>query len=149
MLNKGAVKDIHIKDCGIREVCETCLKGKMTRKSFPKKSMHQSKEILDLVHTDVCGPRQTIIPGKKPYLLTMIDDYSRYTIIYLMTNKSEVPSKIKEYIQLKINSAKYQKLLGQVKEKNMSIMNFKLYSKKKELRLNILSHNTSFNKSRD
>jgi len=39
-------------------------------------------------------------PGKKRYLLTLIDDYSRYTIIYLMANKSEVPEKIKEYIHL-------------------------------------------------
>lgn len=31
MSKKGAVAGICIKDCGIRKVCETCLKGKMTR----------------------------------------------------------------------------------------------------------------------
>lgn len=71
----------------------------MTRNSFPKKSTHKSKGILDLIHIDVCGPIQTITPGKKRYILTMIDDYSRYTVIYLMTNKAEVLDKIQEYIQ--------------------------------------------------
>lgn len=98
MSNKGTVEGIRTKDCGIRKICETCLKGKMTRNPFPKKSSCQSKAILDLIHTDVCGPMQTMTPGKKRYLLTMIDDYSRYTVIYLMANKSEVPDKIQEYI---------------------------------------------------
>lgn len=74
-------------------------KRKDDQDTFRKKATHQSKAILDLVHTDVCGPMQTMTPGKKRYLLTMIDDYSRYTVIYLMANKSEVPDKIQEYIQ--------------------------------------------------
>jgi len=100
MASTRMIEGVNLKDCGIREVCDTCLKGKMTRKPFPKKSTYQSERILDLIHTDVCGPMQTMTPGKKRYLLTLIDDYSRYTIIYLMANKSEVPEKIKEYINL-------------------------------------------------
>jgi len=71
----------------------------MTRNSFPKFSQHRSEEILDIVHTDVCGPMQTMTPGKKRYILTMIDDYSRYTMVYLIGHKSEVPDKIREYIK--------------------------------------------------
>lgn len=68
MIN-GEIKGVHIKDCGIREVCKTCLKGKMmTRNSFPKSSQHRSEEILDIVHTDVCDPMQMITSGKKRYI---------------------------------------------------------------------------------
>jgi len=51
MTSTGMIEGVKLKDCGIREVCETCLKGKMTRKPFPKKSTCQSERILDLIHT--------------------------------------------------------------------------------------------------
>ena len=71
----------------------------MTRKPFPKKSESKTTEILDLIHTDVCGPMQTVTPGGKRYFMTMIDDFSRYTEVYLLSHKSEVPEKIKEYVR--------------------------------------------------
>src|SRR6218665_135085 len=71
----------------------------MTRKPFPKKSESKTDEILDLIHTDVCGPMQTTTPGEKRYFMTMIDDSSRYTEVYLLGQKSEVPEKIKVYVR--------------------------------------------------
>jgi len=71
----------------------------MHRKPFPKKATSTSAEILDLVHSDVCGPMQTATPSGNRYFLTMIDDYSRYTKVYLLKNKSEVPAKITEYVK--------------------------------------------------
>ena len=65
MSSKGRVQDIHIKDCSIKEVCETRVKDKITKSSFSKKSTHQSRAILYLIHTDVCDPMQTMIPNKK------------------------------------------------------------------------------------
>lgn len=35
--------------------CDVCCKGKMTRSSFPRQSQRQTA-MLELVHTDVCGP---------------------------------------------------------------------------------------------
>src|SRR6218665_3996636 len=71
----------------------------MTRKPFPKKSESKTDEILDMIHTDVCGPMQTTTPGGKRYFMTMIDDSSRYTEVYLLGQKSEVPEKIKEHVR--------------------------------------------------
>jgi len=90
---------INIKSCQYSKVCECCIETKMIRKSFPKKSDSKTTEVLDLVHTDVCGPMQTTTPGGKRYFLTMIDDYSKYTEVYLLAHKSEVPEKIKEYVR--------------------------------------------------
>ena len=70
----------------------------MARKSFPKCSNRRASKCLDLVHTDVCGPMSTETPGRKKYFLTFIEDCSRYTVVYLLHSKDEVPDKLQEYI---------------------------------------------------
>lgn len=91
--------NFQIKPCQVKQVCECCIASKMTRKPLPKKSEHKSSEILELVHTDICGPMQTVTPGGNRYFMTMIDDYSKYTVLYLLKNKSEATGKIKEYVK--------------------------------------------------
>ena len=58
---------------------------------------NRAKEILDLVHTDLCGSMSTSARGRYKYFITFIDDYSRYRYIYLMRHKSEAFEKFKEY----------------------------------------------------
>ena len=38
---------------------EPCLEGKMTMRPFKAKG-YRAKEVLDLVHTDLCGPMSTV-----------------------------------------------------------------------------------------
>ena len=71
----------------------------MTRKPIPKKSETRTEATFDLIHTDVCGPMQTSTPSGNRYFLTMIDDHSKYTVVYLLKHKSEVSSKIKDYVK--------------------------------------------------
>ncbi len=89
---------IKIDTCSEVAKCVSCLKGKMTRKSFPKSSNHRANQPLDLIHSDVCGPMNTLTPSQKKYFLTFIDDYSRYTTVYLLHGKDEVPTKLQEYV---------------------------------------------------
>ena len=49
-----------------------------------------SKGILDVVHSDVWGPAQTATFVGCRYYVTFIDDFSRYTWIFLMRQKSKV-----------------------------------------------------------
>ena len=58
---------------------------------------HRAKEVLDLVHIDLCGPMSTSAKSGYKYFITFIDDYSRYGYIYLMSHKCEVFEKFKEY----------------------------------------------------
>lgn len=96
---KFMVSGIKIQDCGIREICGCCAKGKLSRNPFPKGHANRAKRILDLVHTDLCGPMQATTPSGKRYFMTMIDDYSRFTEIFFLKDKSEVADKIEEYTQ--------------------------------------------------
>ena len=86
--------DVKKKDDG----CEPCALGKMHRLSFPKQSQYRADKILEMIHTDVCGPMHVEAMGGSRYMLTFTDDYSRYTIVYFLKKKSEVLCKLKEYV---------------------------------------------------
>ena len=83
-------------DVNALSVCESYSEGKMTMRSFKAKG-HRAKEVLDLVHTDCCGPISTSARGGYEYFITFIDDYSRYEYVYLMRHKSETFKIFKEY----------------------------------------------------
>lgn len=102
--DKNITSGIQIRDCGIREVCGCCTKGKLARIPFPKTDASRATRKLDLVHTDLCGPMQTATPSGKRYYMTMIDDYSRYTEVYFLKNKSEAAEIIKGYVQYTKNT---------------------------------------------
>lgn len=90
---------IKIKRCGLVLPCETCLQGKMARLPFPKKAEKNTKAVMDLVHSDLCGPMRTVTPGGRRYFLTLIDDHSRYTTVYLLQKKSGTFDAIQDYVQ--------------------------------------------------
>ena len=73
------------------QVCEPCIMGKMSRKSFPKSQdgFQRSKGLLELVHSDVCSFEVPSVGGAR-YFVSFIDDYSRKVCVYLMKNKNEV-----------------------------------------------------------
>ena len=76
--------------------CESCLQGKMTRSPFVGQ-MERAKEVLELVHSDVCGPFSAMARGGYHYFITFTDDLSRYGYVYLMKNKHESFEKFKEF----------------------------------------------------
>ncbi|XP_069361062.1 uncharacterized protein [Maniola hyperantus] len=77
--------------------CVSCLKGKQTKLPFPKKKAKRATEILELVHSDVCGPIETPSFSGKRYFITFIDDKTRKTFVYFLREKSEVFSVLVEF----------------------------------------------------
>ena len=53
--------------------------------------------MLELIHSDVCGPMSTTASGGYQYFVTFTGDLSRYGYIYLMRHKSETFEKFKEF----------------------------------------------------
>jgi hypothetical protein len=68
----------------------------MTKRSFLSKR-NRAKEVLELVHFDVCGPINFQARGEYEYVITFIDDYLRYEYVYLMAYKSDALDKFKEF----------------------------------------------------
>uniref|UniRef100_A0AAG5DSQ9 Integrase catalytic domain-containing protein n=1 Tax=Anopheles atroparvus TaxID=41427 RepID=A0AAG5DSQ9_ANOAO len=99
MISKGLANGITIRDCGMRTVCECCLEGKLTRLPFPIVTERKSRKVMDLVHTDLCGPMEQPPPRGNKYFLTFIDDYSRFCTVFLIKSKDETAEKIQEYVR--------------------------------------------------
>ena len=78
------------------DACEPCLLGKMTKIPFSG-TMERATDLLEIIHTDVCGPMNIEARGRYHYFLTFTDDLSRYGYIYLMKHKSETFEKFKEF----------------------------------------------------
>jgi transposase InsO family protein len=81
-----------------------CVLGKFAKASFPS-SDTRSAGILDLVHTDVCGPMTRRSLSGCEYYLTFIDDYSRKTWIYFLKAKSEIFTRFQEFRALVENQS--------------------------------------------
>ena len=78
------------------QLCEGCLFGKQSRKSFPKEASTRATKPLQLVHIDVCGPIKPSSLDKSNYFLLFIDDFSRKMWFYFLKQKSEAFGAFKE-----------------------------------------------------
>ena len=61
---------------GMHKVCEACQLGKQARGSFPH-DKNVSRNVLDIVHSDVWGPAKTTSMGGCKYYVTFVDDHTR------------------------------------------------------------------------
>jgi hypothetical protein len=76
-------------------VCNRCAQGKNMKHSFPN-SDNRVKGVLDIMHSDVCGPMSTASLSGYVYYVSFIDDYSCKNWIYLLKEKNEVFGKFKK-----------------------------------------------------
>ena len=95
-LHHGALRHLRQEVIGVPHVheenhnhCKSSALGKNIRKPFPQ-SEQKYKGILDLVHSDVCGPMSVQYFSGYSYCVIFIDEYSRKTWIYFLKAKSEV-----------------------------------------------------------
>nr|DAD40346.1 TPA_asm: hypothetical protein HUJ06_014669 [Nelumbo nucifera] len=78
------------------DYCSICHYAKQRKLSFPI-SQSTSANYFDLIHIDTWGPFSTPSFYGHKYLLTIVDDKSRYTWIYLMKTKSEARQHIQNF----------------------------------------------------
>jgi hypothetical protein len=55
---------------------------------------------FDLIHSDVWGSSPVPIVGGSRYFVIFVDDFSRYTWIYLMKNRSEVLTIYRDFAKM-------------------------------------------------
>lgn len=79
------------------ERCKTCMLTKITRQPF--KEVNRESKVLQLIHSDLCDFHATPSLGNKKYVITFIDDASRYCYVYLLHSKDEALDKFKIYKQ--------------------------------------------------
>lgn len=83
-----------------KHTCDGCQLGKHARTKLPKETTHHTSKILELVHSDVCGPFRTNSLGGARYFVSFIDDFSRKIWLYFISNKSQVLTKFQHFVHL-------------------------------------------------
>ncbi|KAM0832404.1 hypothetical protein ACQ4PT_064926 [Festuca glaucescens] len=70
-------------------VCSACVAGKQLKKRHPIKSIVTTSRPLELLHLDLFGPSHYDTLGGSKYGLVIVDDYSRYSWVFLLKSKDE------------------------------------------------------------
>nr|GEZ20460.1 zinc finger, CCHC-type [Tanacetum cinerariifolium] len=91
------------------EKCVSCMSGKMARKHYTHQ-VERAKDLLGLIHTDVCGPFKIMSRQGASYFVTFTNDFSRYGYVYLLKHKHEV------FETFKVFQKKVENQLGYPKE---------------------------------
>ncbi|WJX12614.1 hypothetical protein P8452_03091 [Trifolium repens] len=78
------------------KVCGECQTGKQIRMSHPMLEHQTTSKVLELLHMDLMGPMQVESLGGKRYALVVVDDYSRYTWVNFIREKSDAFDVFKE-----------------------------------------------------
>ena len=94
--------------------CIDCIKGKYVKTI--KKGAVRATSVLELIHTDICGPFNVKSMDGFDSFITFTDDFSRYGYIYPIRDRSEALDKFKIYkaevenqLKLKIKVVRYDR----------------------------------------
>ncbi|CAI7811994.1 unnamed protein product [Closterium sp. NIES-53] len=83
---------------GPAPTCVPCVEG--WQRAAPHSSTFPPTEApLQTLHTDVWGPARVRGQGHERYFLLVVDDYSRYTTVFPLRSKGEVPKVLINWIR--------------------------------------------------
>ncbi|PRQ29813.1 putative RNA-directed DNA polymerase [Rosa chinensis] len=100
MVRKNLVKGLpSLTTFPSKEVCEGCQFGKSHRLPFGI-SQSRSKAPLECIHGDLFGPTRTPSFSGLRYMLILVDDFSRFTWVYCIKQKSDAFSKFQEFKEI-------------------------------------------------
>ncbi|CAJ2661891.1 unnamed protein product [Trifolium pratense] len=77
-------------------ICGECQIGKQTKVSHQKLQHLSTSRVLELLHMDLMGPMQVESLGGKKYAFVVVDDFSRYTWVNFIRQKSETFDEFKD-----------------------------------------------------
>jgi transposase InsO family protein len=102
----GTLKKVLKKDMvtGLKDVvCEkdkpfsACQAGKQVANTHPTKTFMSTSRPQELLHMDLFGPTTYASASGNLYWLVIVDDFSRYTWVFFLHDKSEVASIFKKF----------------------------------------------------
>ena len=80
-------------------LCSACQAGKQVGAPHHVKNIMTTTRPFKLLHIDLFGPVAYISIGGNKYGLIIIDDYSRFTWVFFLHDKSEVQGVVKKFIK--------------------------------------------------
>ena len=73
--------------------CKTCMLTKISKQFF--QNVIRILKVLELIHSDLCDFHAIPLLGNKKYVVTFIDDSSRFCYMYLLHYKNQALEKFK------------------------------------------------------
>jgi hypothetical protein len=80
-------------------VCSACQAGKKVGAHHPHKNIMTTDRPLELLHMDLFGPIAYISIGESKYCLVIVDDYSRFTWVFFLQEKSQTQETLKGFLR--------------------------------------------------
>jgi transposase InsO family protein len=80
-------------------VCTTCQAGKQVGVDHPHKNIMSTDRPLELLHMDLFGPIAYISIDESKYCLVIVDDYSRFTWVFFLQDKSQTQETLKGFLR--------------------------------------------------
>ena len=77
--------------------CDVCPLARQIRLPFHASS-NRSTRCFDLIHMDVWGPYKVSTHNNMRFFLTLVDDHSRWTWVFLLHLKSDVSTILRQFI---------------------------------------------------
>lgn len=59
-------------------LCQPCIEGKEHKENFSTQCAQRAIQLLEFIHSDICGPMQVGTHSGCTYFITFIDDLRRY-----------------------------------------------------------------------
>jgi hypothetical protein len=80
-------------------ICSACQAGKQTGVYHPHKNIMMTDRSLELLHMDLFGSIAYISIGGSKYCLVIVDDYSRFTWVFFLQEKSQTKETLKRFLR--------------------------------------------------
>jgi transposase InsO family protein len=80
-------------------ICSACQVGKQVGVHHPHKNIMTTDRPLELLHMDLFRPITYISIGGSKYCLVIVDDYSRFTWVFFLQEKSQTQDTLKGFLR--------------------------------------------------
>ena len=81
------------------KLCSSCQVGKQVGNTHPKKSIMSTSKAFELMHMDLFGPTTYTSIGGNKYGFVIVDDFTRYTWVFFLMDKSDVFTIFKSFVK--------------------------------------------------
>jgi hypothetical protein len=95
LIKFGAAKGLPNLDLKRLSVCGSCQKGKQVKSGHKKVNNYGTSKCLELIHTDLMGPIEVESLSRKKYCFVCVDDFSRYTWVIFLREKTNTIEEFK------------------------------------------------------
>lgn len=99
IMSKKAIRGLPKLKIKEGKVCGECRIRRQTNMSHPKLQHHTTSKILELLHMDLMGPMQVESIGGKRYVYVVVNDFSRFTWVNFIKEKSDTFEILKDLCQ--------------------------------------------------